>query len=441
MSELLQAGQHPDTDQLNAFVEHTLPAHEQQQTLAHLAVCPACRQIVALSLPPAGQTPIQTPISEPEPVRHRWFPRWHPAWAGIPALAAVILVVLFVRHERRTAPYTSALSQMADARKPAPPPPAEIGPPEALRSVAPSVQRAPQPRPTAPTTRPMPLPQARQGTMSGVMGGVAGNMGGALGGIETPPAQPPASAFAASSASAGGPVTALAVDRVQSAFSSLGPLPSHLGVLSMASRGNQRLAIDTGNHLFFSDDEGRNWKAIPSPWKGRAVSVALTSAVSFGSARAALKISSHPAATAVSTLSGTITDPAGAVIPGATLTATNSSGVLVGSATTDRRGRYRMEALAPGSYRIEAQATGFEKQSFATEVAPSQLAVADATLRVGSAAQTVNIQASPATLDASSVEENQALKPAVAQPTSRFELTTDDGEHWTSTDGQSWSHK
>ncbi len=55
MSELLQAGQHPDADQLNAFVEHTLPAHEQQQTLAHLAVCPACRQIVALSLPPAGR--------------------------------------------------------------------------------------------------------------------------------------------------------------------------------------------------------------------------------------------------------------------------------------------------------------------------------------------------------------------------------------------------
>ena len=58
MSEILQAGQHPDADQLNAFVEHTLPAHEQQQTLAHLAICPACRQIVALSLPPADESPV-----------------------------------------------------------------------------------------------------------------------------------------------------------------------------------------------------------------------------------------------------------------------------------------------------------------------------------------------------------------------------------------------
>ncbi len=127
------------------------------------------------------------------------------------------------------------------------------------------------------------------------------------------------------------------------------------------------------------------------------------------------------------------------MIPGATLTATNSSGVLVGSATTDSHGQYRMEALAPGSYRIEAQATGFEKQSFATEVAPSQQAVADARLRVGSAAQTVAIEASPAAAETLSADANQAAKPALGQPTSRFELTTDDGEHWTSTDGQSWT--
>ena len=186
------------------------------------------------------------------------------------------------------------------------------------------------------------------------------------------------------------------MNRVQATFSAPRPLPSHLAILSMASRANQRLAIDTDNHLFFSNDEGRNWQAVPSPWKGRAVSVALASAVSFGSAAPALKISSHPAATPGSTLSGTITDPSGAVIPGATLTATNSNGVIVGSATTDSHGQYRIADLAPGGYRIKAQATGFETQSFAAEVAPSVQAVADAMLRVGSAAQTVNVQASPA---------------------------------------------
>ena len=435
MSDLLQAGQHPDADQLNAFVEHTLPAHEQQKTLAHLAVCPACRQIVALSLPPVDET------WQPEAVRRRWSPRWSPAWVVIPAIAALILVVLYVHNERATGRYTSVLSQMADARPSAPaPPPAASTQPETTRSPAPLALNANRNRALTPPRQipPVMQPSREPGGAGGSAGGV---MGGVLGGIGASPTQAPAPAFAASSASAGGPVTALAVDRLQSAYYSPSPLPSRLAVLSMASRGNQRIAIDTGHHVFFSEDEGKNWKSLASPWKGRPVSVVLASAVSFGSVRASLKLSSHPAATTSATLSGTVTDPAGAVIPGATLTASNSSGVLVGSATTDSHGQYRMEALAPGGYGIVAQATGFKTQSFAAQVTAGQQAVADVTLRPGSASQTVNVQASPAAPDISSAEENQALKPAVSQPLSRFELTTDDGEHWTSNDGQTWIRK
>jgi hypothetical protein len=435
MSGPFQAGQHPDADQLNAFVEHTLPAHEQQQTLAHLAVCPACRQIVALSLPTADEAPTW----EPEAVRRRWSPRWYPAWVAIPAIAALILAVLFVRHQETTDRDTSALSQMADAHKPAPPPPPAVSAePETGRNPAPLAQHENR-NSAVKAPKQLPMVNRLTGEPAGVSGNAVGVVGGILGGIGAPPTQPPAPAFAASSASAGGPVTTVAVDRLQPAFSTPGPLPSHLAILSMASRGNQRIAIDSDHHVFLSEDEGRNWKSFAAPWKGRPVTVALASAASFGSMRAALKISSHPAETIGSTLSGTIKDPAGAVIPGATLTASNSSGVLVGSASTDSQGQYRMEALAPGNYRIEVQATGFEKQSFATEVAPSQQAVADATLRLGSAAQTVNIEASPAAPHTSSAGAKQALKPAVSQPTSRFELTTDDGEHWTSNDGQSWT--
>jgi hypothetical protein len=422
MSELLQAGQHPDADQLNAFVEHTLPVHQQQQTLAHLAICPDCRQIVALSLPPGDESP----VFEPQAARHRWW-----AWAGVPALAALMLVILFVRQEESTVRETPVLPQMADTRRPAPPP-APSAPPGTLDSVAPQAQRAPQTRAAAQATRPTPHPKVRQGPASGGAGGI---MGGLLGGIGTSPSQPTASAFAAS------PANALAVNRVQAVFSTPGALPSHLAILSMASHGNQRLAIDTGNQLYFSNNEGRTWKAVPSIWKGRAVSVALTSAVGLGRGAPALKISSHPAVTTDSTLSGTITDPAGAVIPGATVTAANSGGVLAGSATTDSHGQYRMEALAPGSYRIVAQATGFDTQSFSTEVAPSQQAVADAMLRAGSAAQTVAIEASPGSLDNPPVNANLVATPTAAQTLSRFELTTDDGERWISTDGQSWAHK
>ena len=94
----------------------------------------------------------------------------------------------------------------------------------------------------------------------------------------------------------------------------------------------------------------------------------------------------------------------------------------------------------PGNPTFTPPPQGNRVQSFATEVTPSLQAVADATLRVGSAAETVNVQASPA-LDTQTTGANQALMPAVGRTRSRFELTTDDGERWTSTDGQSWTRK
>src|ERR1700733_4222044 len=92
MSELLQSGQHPDADQLSAFVEHVLPAHEQEETLAHLAVCPVCRSIVAVSLPAVEEQPI------PRPVRRPWLSGWNLVWSGTAALAATVLVGVLLRN-------------------------------------------------------------------------------------------------------------------------------------------------------------------------------------------------------------------------------------------------------------------------------------------------------------------------------------------------------
>jgi hypothetical protein len=438
MSEILQAGQHPDADQLNAFVEHTLPAHERQQTLAHLANCPACRQIVALSLPPADASPVLQPV-----VSHRWFNRWHTAWAGIPAFAALILVILFVRNGERRVHQESVPAQVADARKPAAPP-VESAPPEVARKEAPLAQRAHQKLGAAAVTQPAPLAETRQAPPGGSTDGViSGSMGGVLGGIAPRPTQPPAPGtwFGASAASASRPVNGRVVDRLQSVVSAPSPLPSRLAILSMASHGNQRLAIDADHQLFFSDDEGRNWKAVPSPWKGRAVAVALTSRVASGNEAPVLKMSSRPVAATGSALSGTVTDPSGAVIPGATVVATNSAVEIVRSAATDNHGRFRMEGLVPGRYRIEAQATGFEAESFSAEVAPAQQAVADVTLRIGAASQTVAVDASSVPLENLPVNANLTATAPGSQTVSRFELTTDDGEHWMSTDGQSWTRE
>ena len=93
MSELLQSGQHPDADQLSAFIEHALPAHEQEQTLAHLAVCPHCRSVVALSLPAVEEMP----KPHLEPVRRPWLSGWNLVWPAAAALAALVLVGIYIR--------------------------------------------------------------------------------------------------------------------------------------------------------------------------------------------------------------------------------------------------------------------------------------------------------------------------------------------------------
>lgn len=58
-------------------------------------------------------------------------------------------------------------------------------------------------------------------------------------------------------------------------------------------------------------------------------------------------------------LTGTITDPTGAVIPGATITLTHSGAATI-TATSDGQGMFAVTGLAPGEYTIEAQANGFQ---------------------------------------------------------------------------------
>src|SRR5271168_1970797 len=113
MSELLQSGHHPDADQLNAFVEHTLPPHEREQTLAHLAVCPDCRKIVALSLPRVDET-------LPQPARKPWLFGWNMAWPAIAAVTALVLVTVYVRNTAATRSRAAKTTQVAGSNPPAP---------------------------------------------------------------------------------------------------------------------------------------------------------------------------------------------------------------------------------------------------------------------------------------------------------------------------------
>lgn len=59
-------------------------------------------------------------------------------------------------------------------------------------------------------------------------------------------------------------------------------------------------------------------------------------------------------------LSGTVRDPTGAVIHGATLTATNTAQGTQTKAGTDVKGFYSFPSLAVGRYDLEIEAPGFQ---------------------------------------------------------------------------------
>ena len=65
------------------------------------------------------------------------------------------------------------------------------------------------------------------------------------------------------------------------------------------------------------------------------------------------------AQSSTATLSGTVEDQNGAVVPGATVTAVNTATTLQRQATTNSNGDYTMPLLPPGTYAVRIEAQGF----------------------------------------------------------------------------------
>jgi hypothetical protein len=92
------------------------------------------------------------------------------------------------------------------------------------------------------------------------------------------------------------------------------------------------------------------------------------------------------------TLRGTVVDPNGAVIAGATVTATNSSTGISKVVKTSADGAYRFSALPPGAYQVTTIAAGFSKESFkGLELTVGQSATYDVHLKVGAASEVVEV--------------------------------------------------
>jgi hypothetical protein len=114
-----------------------------------------------------------------------------------------------------------------------------------------------------------------------------------------------------------------------------------------------------------------------------------------GAAFALLFLAIAPAAfaqTITATITGTVTDQNGAVIPGATVTATSNETGLSKTDTTNAEGRYTIAFLNPGVYGLEVEKQGFQRivrSNVKLEVA--QTALLDFALAVGGTQEVVEV--------------------------------------------------
>ena len=522
-------GQHPDADQLSAFVEQVLPAHERETVLAHLAVCAECRGVVALALPEDAAAVAAARAQE----RHSWFQGWMVFMPAAAAVAALAMFVFFV-HTRGPAAHEQAGNAPAATVQPQ----AGIQPQQAKSAPAEKAQGAPA-SPPAPAAMAVRAPAASGGPVPKVAAteqGEAsrGSLGAASGlssaGLQeakaeqkvvpAAPAMSAVSSFAPSdnaalhgeieprqqnalkqsqdqrsqdrNAAVGGPLqnntvlplqanaqngqqqnlprpaapetvqveaetAPIATERAEARpFVAAGnrqelrlqmqPLPSGLPAVSTAARGPIVLAIDAHHGVFISRDAGEHWQPVRAVWKGHAVRVDAAAPVGtliqpavglVGPGAGAYQAPTQGvggAKTARATLTGTVTDQAGAAISRATVTITDPRTQHATTLTTDAEGRYAAAGLTPGNFDVTASAPGFRRRDL-TDVAVNGTTEnrLNLTLAVGEASESVTVATTQ-----DEIETDKPLFKAKKRRAPLFEMTTDSGARWASDDGVKW---
>jgi hypothetical protein len=102
-------------------------------------------------------------------------------------------------------------------------------------------------------------------------------------------------------------------------------------------------------------------------------------------------------------ISGTLTDSSGSVVPNATVTVTDVARGVTRALTTDSTGQYSAPSLAPGTYTVRAEATGFSttvRQGI--DVGVGQELRIDISLQPGQQTQTVVVTGTPPIINTTS---------------------------------------
>jgi len=112
-----------------------------------------------------------------------------------------------------------------------------------------------------------------------------------------------------------------------------------------------------------------------------------------------------PAQVATAALNGTVADVSGAAVPGAKVSLTNIATNVTQATTTGETGNYVLVNIMPGRYQLSVSKEGFATATQASfDLAVNQTTTIDFILRVGSATETVMVEALTTSIQTSSSE-------------------------------------
>jgi hypothetical protein len=96
---------------------------------------------------------------------------------------------------------------------------------------------------------------------------------------------------------------------------------------------------------------------------------------------------------------GTVTDPVGAVVPGAAITLTNVDTGVVNTAVSDAQGNFSVLSLVRGAYKAKVAVKGFEQETVNFDLQVSQVKEINFVLKMGASTESVEVSSAAPLLE------------------------------------------
>lgn len=125
----------------------------------------------------------------------------------------------------------------------------------------------------------------------------------------------------------------------------------------------------------------------------------------------------------VGTVTGTVTDQNGGVLPGVTATLTGPQGSQ--TTVTDSHGQYKFIGVAPGTYDLKVDLTGFQtEEKKDVSITMGGTAITDFSLKVGGMSESIQVQGAAASVDVRSSATTTTVSNMVLQETPLYSSTS-----------------